>query len=412
VFNPGLLAHLFARAWFYAGHGGGRALLRKIAAYGRKCRRQAKLLQAALPVDRMPELPPPVLLALDHFSGGGAGAYCRQRLERWPGTALLWQYAPAFDRYLFTVRERGGRESLYRCRGLAPLERWPARREIRSVLVNNLAGWPEPDGLFSFLARFGAGRLEVFLHDFLPVCPSYQLLNHDMAFCRIPADPAICAECLPRNRNASGGKSKDITAWRGSWRRFLSAAGALNAADPSVADLYARVFPELARTIVIKPHQPLAPGWQPLHPPKRPLHIGAVGTLTFSKGAGLVRDLVRLLPSLDRDCRLTVVGEIEADISAPGFAVTGPYRHEDLPALLEELGINVCLVPSIVPETFCYAAQEIIQLGLPLVCLDLGAQGAKARKYARGFPAPTPDAPGCLRAIARAWARCLNDFDP
>jgi hypothetical protein len=52
----------------------------------------------------------------------------------------------------------------------------------------------------------------------------------------------------------------------------------------------------------------------------------------------------------------------------------------------------------------CYVAQEIIQLGLPLVCLDMGAQGEKARQYAKGFPATTPDAFGCLRAIARACA--------
>jgi hypothetical protein len=380
--------------------------MRKIVRYSLRLCRHGRLLYAALPMERAPRPPSSTLLVLDHLHGGGANAYSQQRMEQWTGTVALWRYVPGFGRYLITVREKGA-ETSYRCQRLASLEHWLERQDIRRVLVNNLAGWPDLDALFALLAKVRAGRLEMVLHDYLPVCPSYQLLNRDMAYCRIPSDPGLCARCLAQNPNALDAGGRDIASWRGLWRGLLLAAGKLTAPDPSVAALYSTAFPELAGAITVEPHAPLIPGWQPIQPPAIPLHIGVVGTITYSKGACLVRDIVRLLPSLNRECRLSVIGEIEAGIRTPGFFVTGRYRHEELPGLLEELGINVCLVPTIVPETFCYVALEIIQLGLPLVCLDIGAQGEKARQYAKGFPAPTPDAPGCLQAITRAYAACV-----
>jgi hypothetical protein len=135
--------------------------------------------------------------------------------------------------------------------------------------------------------------------------------------------------------------------------------------------------------------------------------LGIIGNITRHKGAGLVEDLTRLITARHIDLRVVVIGALESGLRSPPLLVTGPYEHDRLPDLLLRHKVTVCLVPSPLPETFCYVSQEIEMLGLPLVCLDRGAQGTRARRYAKGYAAPSPDAGGCLGAVLQAHTdRC------
>jgi glycosyltransferase involved in cell wall biosynthesis len=44
--------------------------------------------------------------------------------------------------------------------------------------------------------------------------------------------------------------------------------------------------------------------------------------------------------------------------------------------------VGLCLLPSIWPETFSYVTQELMSLGVPLVCFDLGAPAECVRHIA------------------------------
>jgi len=99
--------------------------------------------------------------------------------------------------------------------------------------------------------------------------------------------------------------------------------------------------------------------------------------------------------------RVMVLGDLYPLFSSPVLQVNGPYEHGNLRSLAEDFRPNIGLIPSICPETFCYAAQEIIMLGLPLICLDLGAQARQAREYPLGMVTESPDAAGCLEAIEK-----------
>ena len=64
--------------------------------------------------------------------------------------------------------------------------------------------------------------------------------------------------------------------------------------------------------------------------------------------------------------------------------VLGRYRREDMPAIVEKYGINVAFFASICPETFSYTVQELMMMGLPVVCFDIGAPSERVRAYEWG----------------------------
>ena len=102
-----------------------------------------------------------------------------------------------------------------------------------------------------------------------------------------------------------------------------------------------------------------------------------------------------------------VVGKLVPECNGKNVRVTGPYRREDLPGLLNQHKVNVVLFPSIIPETFSYVTQEIISLECPIVCFDLGGQAEQVRRYELGRIASAMTAESALQAIEELMFRVI-----
>lgn len=345
---------------------------------------------------------------IDHDSGGGVQAYREQlsaRILSQGSDVLLWQFLHGTGYCLFELRTEGHRR-LFRTRDLDHAFAFVQAASPATIFFNNMAGWSRLASVMECLVnlRKSGARLEVFLHDYFALCPAYPLLSRTGMFCGVPMPPEPCRKCLPGHPLAAPHDGMDIVAWREMWRRFLSQTDVVAAADDSVRELFVRVFPELEQRIAIIPHEAIRP-WKPLvsqHDGVLPPVVGVIGDITRHKGAGIVEDLVRLIEKRRLDIRLVVIGSMESSLRSNILKITGRYEHDKLPLLLQEHGVRVCLVPSPLPETFCYVAQEVEMLALPLVCLDIGAQGARARRYAKGYVAASADAEGCLDAVQAA----------
>jgi glycosyltransferase involved in cell wall biosynthesis len=66
------------------------------------------------------------------------------------------------------------------------------------------------------------------------------------------------------------------------------------------------------------------------------------------------------------------------------FEETGRYELDNLEALVEQKNIDVFLLPSIWPETYSFTADEIMQMGFPLIAFDLGAPAERIKGYPLG----------------------------
>lgn len=383
---------------------------------GRRLRQRLLLLRAASVRNDPPRSDRPLTLIVDHDWGGGAFAWRQARVRALleeGRCVLIWQYLAGVGRHLLEWRTQSS-VRLHAGDTLEKVMAFVRKAAPERIICNELAGWERIEDVLAFLRelhqRQGAW-LEVPIHDYFAVCPTIVLLDRKNAYCGVP-DAEQCAACLPGHPLKARGTPPAIKPWREAWGAFLESANEVRAPDQSARDILGKAYPALLERITVMPHQPLAV-WKPLPLPcsSAPPVIGLIGTISQAKGAALARELAMLAQEEMPEARLVLLGTLQGLPPPRNLRITGPYRHADLPDLLRRHGVTVCLVPSIWPETFCYVAQEIEQLGLPLVCLDLGAQGRRARAYAKGIVAKTPDARGCLEAIKELEKKRRADAD-
>jgi glycosyltransferase involved in cell wall biosynthesis len=204
----------------------------------------------------------------------------------------------------------------------------------------------------------------------------------------VPEEPGACGTCLPRNDHATHGQP-DVEEWRLCWQRALDAAGEVRFFSAASLAIAQRAFAIEPGKLRIEPHAPLTSfdGRRVRLPHATELVIGVVGTISGPKGGRIVRDMARRLAVVRPNSRIVLIGDIDPtylDRADSNLLVHGKYDRECLPDLLEGYGVGVCVLPSIIPETFSYVTQELIQLEMPLVCFDLGAPAERVGRYRWG----------------------------
>ena len=272
-----------------------------------------------------------------------------------------------------------------------------------TILVNELVSWESPETVLEIVVKLKSAwsaRLELAVHDFFPLCPSVNLLDAGGNYCRLPSAP-LCRKCLPANKH-SFGKRSDIGHWRKSWGTFLASVDKVSCFSHSAFALMERAYPQVGPKSIIRPHEPTVtfpPGAYRAEAQNQ-LVIGVVGAISSRhKGSQIVHDLALILKKRHPGARVVVVGELKPESRQSNVKETGKYSREDLPGILNNHKINVVLLPSIWPETFSYVTQEVISLGCPVVCFDLGGQAEQVKKYSLGRIAPEVTAESALVAI-------------
>ncbi len=353
-----------------------------------------------------------VSLVFDHSMGGGANIY-RQAVidERLAAgkTVLLCTYnLPTLD-YRLHLCAPGGEEQIFRISSFAVLERILDKAPVDELFLNSPVSFDEPLLFAEWLATMRAlhpkARLVVAAHDYISVCPSFVLLNAEGRYCGIP-EISECTACLKRHRASylTLSPPTEIGPWRALWGRCLAAADEVRCFSESTRRLLLRAYPRLdTGRISVVPHRvDYVPARLPKVDHGAALVVGIIGHISAQKGALIVREIVVEIERERRDIRVVVLGTLDAARDSSRLVVTGNYRRQDLPRLIEAHRINMFFFPSICPETFSYVIEEMMLLGLPIVAFDLGAPGERLRNYA---PARL-----CGEVTARAALAALVDY--
>ena len=126
----------------------------------------------------------------------------------------------------------------------------------RRVIYSNGDGHFDPIALPETLLALKNGpedRLEVLLHDFLVVSPSYTLLNSKGVYVGVPkaSDTDKQHQVLRPD-----GLRAPLSAWRQAWGKVMEQADQVVAFSQNSADLFAEAYPEQSALCVVKPHKP------------------------------------------------------------------------------------------------------------------------------------------------------------
>ena len=326
----------------------------------------------------------PVYLA--HDMGGGAEHYLQNRLKAdlETGAAAVVLRVGGLSRWQIELHSahgitRGETDStdfVSRLLGILPM-----RRIIYSCAVGDRDPISLPEILLS-LASGPDDRIEVLMHDFFPLSPSYMLLGSDRTFHGLPM-PGTEIDPVHSSLRTDGTRAT-LGEWRSAWGGLLEAAHDITVFSDNSRALVAEAYPRVAGKLTVTPHRLVTevPAVRPKQPQDGMPVIGVLGNIGYHKGAAVLRRLSRQLARNGR-ARLVIVGNIDpAYPLASSARVHGDYRIEDIPVLVSRYGISRWLIPSIWPETFSYTTHEALATGLPVFSFDLGAQGDAVRTAA------------------------------
>lgn len=292
--------------------------------------------------------------------------------------------------------------------GQVPLDEMPRYLSgpfRRRMVYSNLAAARAP---LDLLARAVSvlkpdDDFRIVFHDFLPLCPSYNLIDTTGRYCGLPEGPS-CQRCYSGLATTSGQRPATVAEWRRSWHGFMTRATGIEVFSEDSRRQVCRVWPDLAPRITVAPHRPLHLPLPVAAPPPGRLTVGVLGGIGYSKGAKVLHDLADCMgPETD----IVVIGKLDPDHAHPRIIVHGPYERDEIGALAARYRVGCWLVPSIWPETFCYAAHEALATGLPVFVYDLGAQAEAAKTAPNGHLLPA----GC-EGVALAQHLRHHGFRP
>ena len=235
-----------------------------------------------------------------------------------------------------------------------------------------------------YLAKCKNANIKILMHDFFSICPQYTLVSDNNKYCEIPNNIIDCKRCL-QNLNIGLPEGFTIEAWRKNWNEFFNISHEITFFSNSSYKIFKKVYDVQEDKINISPHKPLG-HWNNYKykiPVDQPMTIGVIGTISKPKGAQIIADMI---PLLDNEEKIIIIGDLQdVLIKSNKIIIHGKYDLQNLPKLLEKYKITIGFIPSICPETFNYTSQECVQLDLPTVAFNVGAQGERIGTWNRGM---------------------------
>ncbi len=352
------------------------------------------------------------VVLVTHDSGGGVERCVQARgaaLRAAGGAAIVLR--PVLDRSgEAAALDRAYRPGLCRTSVTDPAAPWPvlthhlpeelpALAELLRlarpdrVEVHHLLGH---DHALMRLATLLGVPCDIHVHDYAWFCPRISLVGPTGRYCGEP-DVAGCEACIADlgSRLEDGIGVAPLIARSAA---DLGAARRVVAPSADAAQRIGRHFPTVRAVAVA--HEPDLPVPVPVPVPmragppasgRRERRVCVIGAIGQEKGFDVLLACARDAAARALPLRFLVVGHTtdDARLLATGRVfVTGPYAEGEATMLVRAQDADLALIPSVWPETWCFALSEAWRAGLAVAAFDIGAQAERIRATGRGWLLP------------------------
>ena len=237
-------------------------------------------------------------------------------------------------------------------------------------------------GIDTLAARLGV-PLDVYVHDAVFFCPRVTMLGRSGRYCGEPKDPAVCDACVAELGSVVVNPPPVATLRQQSATLLASARQVIVPCE----DVGRRVRRYSGVVPMVRPWQddttlPPRLRWNAAEP----MRVAVVGALNRDKGMDLLVECAHAAAARTIPIQFVLIGYSTDDepLLNAGVFVTGKFApHEVLPLLRREHP-SLGFVPSVVPETWCYALTSLMEAGLDVLGFDIGAQAERIRRTGRG----------------------------
>jgi GT2 family glycosyltransferase/glycosyltransferase involved in cell wall biosynthesis len=246
------------------------------------------------------------------------------------------------------------------------------------------------------LARALKIPFDIVVHDYAAICPRISLVAGARMYCGEPVDIADCEACVADNGSRLGERIS-VAALRARSAALANQARTMIVPTNDTANRLARYM--RPRNTALLPWQNDAPGptAPPPHPANHTLHVCIVGAIGEEKGFYVLLACARDAARRNLNLRFTVVGHTMDDtrlIDTGRVFITGAYEEHEAVELIHAQNADIGFLPSVWPETWCYALTALWQAALFPVAFDIGAQAERIKHAGAGkllplgFPPP------------------------
>lgn len=334
------------------------------------------------------------LCFFDHDLGGGSNKYSIQKISQYIEngfSVVIVRFDVKTLKYSINIQTEEGNKIVSDCYDNSEIFSLLDNFTIRSFFINNIVSYPRPEELIAKIRSYAQKKqipISVAIHDHYSCCPSHFLLDKSGRYCNLP-DIKICRECLPDNPYGftSLFESEDIETWRNHWRNLLAASNEIIFFSKTTKNTFLRLYSDLDQEkMKVIPHQrDLLLNKEIEVDLEQELSIGILGSISYAKGSHIIQELSDEICKRGLTTKIKIIGQIDVETNNEIVEVSGPYNIKNLTKKISSSGANIFLFPSIVPETYSYVVDELMQLGMPIVCFNLGASAERVSNYDLGM---------------------------
>lgn len=303
--------------------------------------------------------------------------------------------------------------------------------KINLLYINHLIWGKNLTILIRDLTSLTAGvELRIFIHDYFFVCPSLNLINSEGVYCEIPHETE-CATCIrkfPYSTYSFDFAKKqmelyqdqvagNILNWRTLWATLLDQCSVIYVPSSSTANIFCKAYPTYLAKVCIEPHSlnyiqkitKITPST-----PKSFLQLYILGHIDDHKGKQILKNLIRYTHEKQLNICYNILGYFEYPeyINSPFLKLHGTYDRKDITKILQHLDIDAFLFLSICPETFSYVTHEMVATELPVIAINMGAQGEVLSKYPKSILVNKASADDVFTVIQKHYQQHLAHIYP
>lgn len=230
---------------------------------------------------------------------------------------------------------------------------------------------------------------DFFVHDYALICPRITLIDESGRYCGEPS-VTVCNACIKRNGSHLEEKitvadlRRRSTEWLQHARRVIApstdAVSRLKKYFPVSIEVHPQVAP------AIPPAPSLAPSSN-----NKTVRVAIIGAIGEHKGYNVLLNCAHDAKVRGLSLEFFVIGYTEDDkplLDTGKVFITGRYSEGEASHLLRRETPDIAFFPSVWPETWCYAVDEAVSMGLKVVAFDLGAIADRVRSRGLGMVLP------------------------
>ena len=334
------------------------------------------------------------LCFFDHDLGGGSNKYSSQKISQYIEdgfSVVLVRFDVKTLKYSINIQTEEGNKLVSDCYDNSEIFSLLDSFTIGRFFINNIVSYPQPEELITKIRSYAQKKqipISVAIHDHYSCCPSHFLLDKSGRYCNLP-DIKICRKCLPDNPYGftSLAESKDVEIWRNHWRDLLAASNEIIFFSKTTKNTFLRLYSDIdEKAMKVIPHQrDLLLNKTIEVDLEKELSIGILGSISYAKGSQIIQELSDEIGKRGLPTKIKIIGQIDVETDNEIVEISGPYNIKNLTKKISSSGANIFLFPSIVPETYSYVVDELMQLGMPIVCFNLGASAERVSNYDLGM---------------------------